>query len=119
MPDQVEFKISESLIKPILEAKINAAIIEAMGGHERMIADMLTAYMGQKVDNDGKESGYSSNKPRLNWLVQKMIEEALKKAMTEFLQTKKEILYQEFEKFFKNLINVFEAEFGDYVDLYR
>jgi len=99
MADQLEFKISESLVKPILEAKINAAITEAMGGHEKMITDILTAYMSQKVDSDGKESSYSSSKPRLSWLVNKMIEEAMKKSLLEFMETKKEVIKNEFEKF--------------------
>ncbi|MFH2042822.1 MAG: hypothetical protein ABIJ35_09915, partial [Acidobacteriota bacterium] len=45
-------------------------------------------------------SGYSSNKPRLTWLVHKMLEDAMKKALTDFLEKKKGILEKEFEKFF-------------------
>lgn len=102
MADQLEFKISESLVKPILEAKINAAIVESMGGHEKMITDILTAYMNQTVDGDGKQSTYSSAKPRLHWLVQRMIEEAMKASLTEYMQTKKEFLIKEFERFFNS-----------------
>ncbi len=101
--DHVEFKISEGLIRPIIEAKINAAIVEAMGGHEKMIADMLTAYMSQRVDGEGKEGrGYSGEKPRLNWLVDSMVKNALKAALTAYLQGKTDLLTKEFEKFFSS-----------------
>lgn len=101
MADQLEFKISEGLIRPIIEAKIKAAVVEAMGGHEKMVADMMVAYMSQKVDSEGKEGrGYSSDKPRLDHLMHKMVEDALKKALTEYLQGKTDLLTKEFEKFF-------------------
>ncbi len=100
MAEGIDFKISEGLIKPIIEAKINTAIAEAMGGHERMIAEMIAGFLNQRVDHEGKDNGYSSNKPRLTWLGQKMLEEAMKKALTEFLEKKKGLLEKEFEKFF-------------------
>jgi hypothetical protein len=102
MADQVEFKISESLIRPILEAKINTAVIEAMGGHEKIITDMLETYMKQKVDSEGKVSGYSNNIPRLDWLMNKMISDALKVALTSYLEGKKEFMQAEFQRFFNS-----------------
>jgi len=102
MADQLNFTVSEGLIKPIIEAKIQSAIIEAMGGHERMIAEMVASYMNQPVDNDGKASGYSSNKPRLTWLAHRMVEDAMKAALTEWLKSKTGLLEKEFEKFFNS-----------------
>jgi ABC-type phosphate/phosphonate transport system substrate-binding protein len=100
MADGIDFKVSEGLIRPIIESKINAAIVEAMGGHERMIAEMIASFLNQNVDSEGKASGYSSSKPRLSWLVHKMLEDAMQKALTEFLLKKKGLLEKEFEKFF-------------------
>ncbi len=100
MADGIDFKISEGLVRPIIESKINAAIVEAMGGHERLIAEMVAGFLNQRTDSDGKDSGYGSNKPRLTWLVHKMLEEAMKKALGEFLEKKKGLLEKEFEKFF-------------------
>lgn len=102
MSDQLEFKISESLIRPIIEAKINAAIVEAMGGHEKMVGNMVTAFMSQKVDSDGEESRYSDGKIRLDWLVTRMLEDAMKTALTEYLKSKQDFLQKEFEKFFNS-----------------
>jgi hypothetical protein len=100
MSDQLEFKVSESLVRPIIEAKINAAVIEAMGGAQKIVEDMLKTYMGQKVDSEGKPSGYGNTAPRLEWLLHKMIEDALKEALRGFLQKKQDLLQREFEKFF-------------------
>lgn len=102
MPDQLEFKISESLIRPIIEAKINSAIVEAMGGHEKMVSDMITAFMSQKVDYDGKESRYNDAKTRLDWLMTRMLEDAMKATLTEYLKSKQDFLQKEFERFFNS-----------------
>ena len=102
MADTLEFKISEGLIKPIIETKINEAVITAMGGHERLIADMITMYMNQKVDSDGKISNYGNSRPRIEWLSQTMVEEAVKEALKNFLSDKREFLQKEFERFFNS-----------------
>ena len=102
MADGIDFKISEGLIKPIIESKIQTAIIEAMGGHERMIAEMVASYMNQPVDSEGKATGYSSNRARIGWLAHKMVEDAMKAALTEWIKSKTGLLEKEFEKFFNS-----------------
>jgi len=102
MKDEIEFKISEGLIKPIIQSKINAAIVEAMGGHEKMIVDMVSAFMNQKVDSDGKSSSYGSAKPRFEQIAHKLLEEAIKEALSGYFQAKKDVLAKEVEKFFSS-----------------
>lgn len=99
MGDQLEFKVSESLVRPIIESKINSAIIEAMGGHERMIVEMVSAFMSQKVDTEGKLSSYSNTK-RVEWLANKLLEDAVKKALENFIESKKDVIASEIGKFF-------------------
>lgn len=102
MSDNLEFKISEGLVMPIIKAKIETAIIEAMGGHEELIYSMLDAFMKQKVSADGKPAqGYRGDIPRLEYLTTKMVESAMKEALSEFLKNKQELMRQEFEKYFK------------------
>jgi hypothetical protein len=104
MNEPVELKISEAVIRPIIEAKMNAAVVEIMGGHERMITDMIRVWMNQKVDREGKPSSYNlnSDKTRLDYIASVMLTESLQKAITDYLQTKKELFVREFEKFFKS-----------------
>ena len=101
MADQLEFKISEGLIKPIIQAKIHEAMIAAMGGHEKLITDILDAYMNQVVDTEGKPTNYNG-KIRLYQLSNKMVEEALKTALLEYLKTKQSLLEKEFTRFFES-----------------
>ena len=102
MADTLEFKISEGLIKPIIETKINEAIIASMGGHESLVADMVVMYMNQKVDCAGNPTSYSSSKSRLTWLSETMINDAIKNTLKEYLKSKQEFLQKEFEKFFNS-----------------
>jgi hypothetical protein len=100
MSEPVSLQIDKSVIRPIIEMKMAAAISEAMGGHEKMITDILKSWMEQKVDEKGQVSNYSSNKPRYEVLLHGMFEEALKAALTEYMKDKKAVLEKEFVKFF-------------------
>lgn len=101
MSEPVELKISSEVIKPIIQAKINTAIIEALGGHKDLIESFLDAWMTRKVDSDGKESNYNSTKPRIDYLLTKMLEEALKESLAELLKQRKGEIALEFAKYFK------------------
>jgi hypothetical protein len=102
--EPVELRIDQSVIRPIIEARINAAIIDMMHGQEKMISNMISMWMDQKVDSDGKTSGYNANKPRVEWLVQSMLDQAMKSALTDYLSKRKDMLTKEFEKYFKSKI---------------
>lgn len=102
MTEPVELKISPEIIRPIIQAKINAAIVEMFEGHERLVSDMISMWMNQRVDSDGKVGGYSSNIPRYEQLIHKMLEDAMKKALDSYLSERKEFITQEFMKFFKS-----------------
>jgi hypothetical protein len=98
----VELKINENLIKPILTAKINEAVIEALGGRDLLIKDIIEHYMRVKVDNEGKVSTYSSdqNRTRMDYLVDQMIKDAMKDAIKTYMDIHKDLLVKELSKFF-------------------
>ena len=100
--EPVELKIDQSVIRPIIEARINAAVIEMMKGQDQMILGMVNMWMSQRVDSDGNSKGYGADKPRVEWLVNQMLQEAMKKALTEYLQERKELMTKAFEKFLKS-----------------
>jgi hypothetical protein len=102
MTEPVELKISPEIIRPIIQAKINAAIVEMFEGHERLVSDMISMWMNQKVDSDGKVGNYNSNLPRYEQLIHRMLEDAMKKALDNYLSERKEFITQEFMKFFKS-----------------
>jgi hypothetical protein len=103
MSDQIDIKVSQDLVKPIIEAKIKAAIIQALDGEKKILEGILDAYMMQKVDERGKPgSGYNSDKPRIDWLLTSCIEDALRDAIKEHLSQNQEQFTQEFLKYFQS-----------------
>lgn len=103
MGDQLEFKVSENLVLPIIKEKINAAVVEALGGHDEIVSSMMTAFMSQKVDYKGNPSENSyNNEPRLHYLAHKMVEDALTESLQAYMKTKTEFMQKEFEKFFNS-----------------
>lgn len=102
MSGELEFKVSQELIMPIIKAKINQAIIEAMGGKDRMIDDVLEAYMSQKVNEKGQVDSYSSSNKykRVDILIHDLLGEAVKEALKDYLATKKEVLSKSFSAYF-------------------
>ena len=102
MTDQIDIKISQDLVKPIIEAKVKAAIVQALDGEKQILEGILDAYMTQKVDSEGKVGrGYSSDKPRIDWLLKSCIENALRGAIKEHLSGNQEKFTQEFLKYFQ------------------
>jgi len=101
--DGIDFKVSEGLIKPIIETKIKMAIAEAMGGHEQLLDHLIEAFMRQKVDSSGNvdDRGYSGSKPRIDYLITKMMETAMKSAIEEYLAENLEIVRDAIVRYFK------------------
>jgi len=102
MEDKLEFKISPDLIMPIIKAKIETAIIEAMGGHKELIDSILEAYMSQKVSSEGKISSYSSDNKftRIDFIMQQTLEVAVKDALKEFLANKQKEVAESISRYF-------------------
>jgi hypothetical protein len=100
--EPVSLKIDQGIIRPIIEAKINEGIVEMMGGKEKLIEDMLGAWMTRLVDTDGKTGEYNSKIPRFEYLITQMLNEALKKALNAYLAERQEQITAEFSKYFKS-----------------
>lgn len=76
----VSLTISKEIVTPIVQAKVNEAIIAAMGGKDEIIEKVVSLILNQKVGYDGKVSTYSSDN-KYSWLdmtVTKQIQEAVK-----------------------------------------
>jgi len=77
------------LIKPAIEAKVNAAVIEALGASDRLIIKLVEEIMTRKVDSNGCATGYNCNTPWLTWATRKCVEEAIVKAIDAHLADNK------------------------------
>lgn len=97
MADQIDIKISEDLVRPIIETKINQAIVAGMGDFDKVIAKVASTIINHKVDGDGKPERYSSrdNLTYIEWLSKRVIQEAAESAMKEWAEERKPEIQKE------------------------
>jgi hypothetical protein len=82
---QATMSLPLDLIKPAIEAKINAAVIEALGAQEQLILKVVEQIMARQVGSDGKPPSYISGKtmPWLTWAVRDITEKAIVQAIND------------------------------------
>lgn len=98
----VSIQVGPDVIKPIVEAKIQAALVEALGGNSNIIENAVRAIMYAKVDSEGRFStnNYSGDKSLIEWTCAKLVKQAGEEAIREYIATKKDVLVAEFKKQF-------------------
>jgi hypothetical protein len=86
----VSLTISKEIVQPIVKAKIQEALIGALGGTEKLIETVTESIFNTKVNHEGKTSGYSSEN-KYNWLdiiVTNQIKVAVQEVVKEILETR-------------------------------
>lgn len=97
----VSLTISKEIVTPIVQAKIQEAIIASMGGQNNLIEKVVEQVLTQKCTADGKVDQYSSNN-KFTWVdvvITNQIKNAVAEEMKVILQScgdriKKEIIRQ-------------------------
>lgn len=87
--DTVDIKVSGDLVKPIVEAKIQAAIVAAMGDDPAVFVEAMVAKaLGVKVNEKGREPSYSHEKTvsYLEWMCGDIIRKAAVEAMRKWAE---------------------------------
>ncbi len=81
---QATMSLPMDLIRPAIEAKINQAVIEALGSTDALIAKIAARIMNQKVNHQGNVSQYQSDNttPWLTWAVNDITQKAIRDAIT-------------------------------------
>ena len=92
--------VDENLVKPIIEAEIQAAIVRQLESGKNLIPKLVQAALNQKVDSNGKVSsrGYSDEVPYIEWLCTESIQKAAKTGMEKFIADSAPIIQAEVEK---------------------
>jgi hypothetical protein len=87
MAEQATMSLPLDLIRPAIEAKINAAVIEALGAQDKLIMKIVEQIMTQKVDEKGQVNNYSNynTTPWLTWAAMDITRDAIKKAINEHI----------------------------------
>jgi len=89
MEGDVSLKISPEVVKPIIEAKIESAIISALtDGKAEMINGVVGRMLELKVNKDGKVGNYSSDNKYtfIEALCMKAIREAAQRAIVQWVE---------------------------------
>lgn len=98
--NEVSVNIGKDLVQPIVEAKIQAAIVESLSGFEGLVDRAVARMMTQKVGHDGKVSQYSSDNkyPFIEIVCQQRIQEAVRAALEVWLEKKEPQILAAVEK---------------------
>jgi hypothetical protein len=86
------FQIPNDIIKPILEAHVQAALAKAFGDGSRLLEVAVSRVLNQQVDGEGKVSHYTrSDSPTwLEWLMAAKMREAISEALVKGMEVYKE-----------------------------
>lgn len=87
----VNIGISEDLVLPIIEQRINAAVVAALGKEQDLIENVVSAALSQKVSSSGRVSDYSgaNRYTFLEAFCRNAIQEAARQAMQEWITENK------------------------------
>jgi len=99
----MSINVDQSLVKPIIEAQVQAAIFAEMSkSSDKLIHGMVQSMLTQKVDSEGRPSdSYSAKSTYIEWLCMAAIREAARKAVGAWVTENQEKLDVEVAKQFK------------------
>jgi len=89
--NNVSLTISKDIVNPIVKAKIEEAVLAAMGGHDQLISKVMDSIMNQKVNSEGRVGQYSSENTHrwIDVVLNQHITAAAKEAMKELMESRK------------------------------
>lgn len=85
-------QIPNDVIQPIVEAKVAAAITEALGGYDRLIESAVAQVLNQKVGADGRPTTYSDARPWFKWVMQDCVQKAARAAIETYFKDHEELV---------------------------
>lgn len=85
-------QIPNDIIQPIVEAKVTAAITEALGGYDRLIETAVAQVLNQKVNHEGVPSTYSDAKPWFKWVMTDCVKKAARAAIESYFKDHEELI---------------------------
>lgn len=93
----VNLSIPQEVTQPIVAAKIQEAVLAALGGSEKIVAGVIHQICNTKVDAHGNTPRYDSD-AKGTWLdhhVTKIIQEEVKKELQEQIKTNAQAIRDE------------------------
>lgn len=109
----VDLKIDQEYIARSVKDVVKASMIEALGDKSRIVTEVVTQLLNQKVDRDGKIDtyGYSSSVPLIEYHLRQIICDIVKEEIKNCIEERRE----ELSKIIKSEINK-KATLNRFVD---
>ena len=101
---KVQVQITKDLVQPIIQAKIEAAIVSALADEKGLVEKTVAAALSQKVDSEGKvnSSDYQNKQTRVEYLSVQLVQQAAKDALARWVsENQKQIekaMYEELSR---------------------
>lgn len=92
--EPVSLKIDNNLVKGILEKRLEAEIVTALGDPTELIGNVVRAALRQKVDSEGNKSRYSSDNSHdfIEIMCRRTIQQMAKDSFLEWLNHNKSLI---------------------------
>jgi len=90
MPGDVSINVSPEVVKPIIEAKIQAAIVDQLCQEKKLVQAVVEQVLYGKVDSDGKPSRYGDGMSYIQWVVERAVRQATMRAVDEVIVLQQE-----------------------------
>lgn len=89
-PTALSLQLAKGDIEKIIHTAIEAQVSTQLNAHgPEIIAEFVKRVLYEKVDHQGKPSGYSSDRPFLTWLSEKTIRDSCADAVKDWLEENK------------------------------
>jgi hypothetical protein len=85
-------EIPNDVILPIVEAKVAAAVTEALGGYDRLIEVAVSQILNQKVGDDGRPSTYSNAVPWFRYVMRECVQKSARVAIEDYFKEHGELI---------------------------
>lgn len=98
--DQVDIKVSEDLIRGIIETKVQAAITEALSSERGVVERVVAAALDTKVNEKGERSRYDGDNKftYLDSLCRRVIRAAAESAIQKWAAEQQAMLEAQFRR---------------------
>ena len=122
MSSVVNVQVGADLVKPIIEAKIQAAIASALADDRNLVGNAVAAFLSMKVDDEGKRnSDYYAKYTMIEYLSMEAIKKATTQAISEWIAKNNDAIIDAAKKHIskqsgtiaKSMVDAFTGAIGD------
>ena len=96
MSDPVSINIDRKTVEAVLQVQIQSAVAASIGNNPAFLDGIVSAMVNQKVNASGEPSSYGE--PLVSHVARKVIQEAVKAAVSDWVQEQKPVIAKALRK---------------------